>query len=78
MATIISGLKVNHQMYKCFNCGRKAVSLGNDYFELKNRESYPFEDDELNEKDVFSDSAEFNEFNDEWQATCHHCGWSDT
>ena len=78
MATIISGLKVNHQLFKCFNCGRKTVSLGNDYFQPFVNGNYAIEDDDPDERELLNETTEFSDFLDEWQATCSHCGWSDS
>ena len=74
MATIINSSKVSHQMFKCYNCGRKTVSLGSGLLvtELKLEQ---IEDDDLDESSVL-EALEL--LQDEWLATCNHCGWSDS
>lgn len=75
MATTISGLKVNSQMYKCFNCGRKTVSLKYDYEVTTNLSKNVDEEDLIDTKELLDN---LKNMNDEWLATCQHCGWSDT
>ena len=75
MATIISGSKLHQQMFKCFNCGRKTVTLENDFSrELPN---VKIDDDDLDESAVKDVLEALESLQDEWLATCTHCGWSD-
>ena len=75
MATTISGLKVNSQMYKCFYCGRKTVSLQNDSYVMTKLLQNVNEDGLLDTRELLDN---FKNLNEEWLATCQHCGWSDT
>ena len=77
MATSISGSKVFNQMFKCFNCGRKSVSLQNDFLLHKSPllNSIDDEDEDLEDNEFLDD---LKDLGDEWLATCRHCGWSDT
>jgi hypothetical protein len=75
MATVISGYKVSHQMFKCFNCGRKSVSLNTSWLLEENRVLNEVEDDDL-EDDLLLDSLELVE--NDWLAACAACGWLDS
>lgn len=74
MATNVSQSKVAQQQFKCFNCGRKTVSLGNNIIvtekELKNGEN-----DDFDKESVLS---LLKLLNDEWLASCTYCGWTDS
>ena len=76
MATTISGLKVNSQMFKCFNCGHKTVSLG--YSMLTDTvKPANVEEDDL-DVSVVTEKLEILEgLQEDWMATCSNCGWSD-
>ena len=75
MATIIPGSKVYQQMFRCFNCGRKTVSLGNVIFMNEFTFQGQIEDDDLDEREFLE---ELTDQQIEWLATCKHCGWSDS
>ena len=74
MATIITNSELFHQMFKCYNCGRKTVSLGNDVF-FENIQLNNVDDDDLNEVTMVDT---LDQIDDEWVATCRNCGWSDS
>ena len=74
MATNASQIRISHQMFKCYNCGRKTVSLGDNIF-VTELELKTVEDDDLDKQSVL-ESLEF--LSDEWLASCKYCGWSDS
>ena len=76
MATIISGSKVNSQMFKCYNCGHKTVSLGYSLFE-DNVKRANVEDDDLEDSGVTEKLEILEGLQEDWMATCANCGWSD-
>lgn len=75
MAITISESKVLHQLFKCYNCGRKSVSLGTDDFKYIMTEKESTVESDVDETELLDDLTEVN---DEWMATCSHCGWSDS
>ncbi len=75
METIKSASKVYNKMFKCIKCGRKSVSLGNEGFNYKMTSKEDTEDESEEENEFLDDLTDLN---DEWTATCSHCGWSDS